>query len=292
MKLASMRYLYSQGKISMGINLIISVPFIIIISCLPIFFGANELYRELISIASVIVIGFGFFFDHRMEEYKSKAAAMQESFDTSVMELEWNDTQSSGIPDKEDILAISNKYKKIEPEFESLKNWYPKAVQEIPLFAARLICQRTNLWWDISLRRNFLTHLTILTVILFFILLAIALIGGITVLDFILKVIVPFLPLARFTYKQFYDNYKAMKSINSLKQKIERSFNEILNKDLNSSDITKKSRSFQDEIFKHRKSCPLIFDWFYFRYRKEQESISNYSADESVVQYKIAKGIQ
>jgi hypothetical protein len=29
-----------------------------------------------------------------------------------------------------------------------LKDWYPVSVGQLPIHEARLICQRSNIWWD------------------------------------------------------------------------------------------------------------------------------------------------
>ena len=52
--------------------------------------------------------------------------------------------------------------------------------------------------------------------------------------------------------------------------------------DANSEELTRDSRDLQNEIYNHRRTCPLIFDWLYTYLRKEHEDQMNKAADEMV----------
>lgn len=286
-KLASQRYLYSFSKTLVGIQLILSIPLMIIISLLPVMFGNKDIF-------SVIIVSLGLFitifdiclFNPIIENIKTKAAKIQEDFDTSVFSLEWNEVKVDGRPNREDIHTFSSKYQKIEPDFSSLKNWYPDAVKELPLPVGRIICQRTNLWWDGWLREKFVFVVVGFALLLLIILFVITLIIGLDSQKILTNVVAPFLPMLTFTLRNFRDNKKAIKNIETLKQKVEDLWFKTLQSIGKPDELTRISRQLQDEIFTHRNNCPLIFDWFYRYFKNEQEASSNYSANDLIDQYK------
>ena len=47
-----------------------------------------------------------------------------------------------------------------------LQNWYPPVVGNVPIEIGRLICQRTNVWWDPSLGRRYAAGPLLLAIVL------------------------------------------------------------------------------------------------------------------------------
>lgn len=287
MKLASQRYLYSCSKNLMGIQLILSIPLMIIVSLFPVMFGNNDFFSKIIVSLSLFITIFDIcFFNSVIEKIKTKAAKIQEDFDTNVFSLEWNEIKVDGRPNSEDIYAYSNKYRKLEPDFSSLKSWYPESVKELPLPIGRIICQRTNLWWDGLLRERFIFVVVSFAMLLLILLFVITLAIGLDSQKVLTNIVAPFLPMLTFTLRNFNDNKKAIKNIEILKQKVEDIWLKTLQSIDDPNELTRISRQLQDEIFAHRNNCPLIFDWFYRFFRNEQESSSNYSANDLIAQYK------
>lgn len=50
-------------------------------------------------------------------------------------------------------------------------------------------------------------------------------------------------------------------------------------------DLDMVSRQVQDEIFDHRKTTPIVFDWFYRREKNKQESSTVFSVGKAVEEY-------
>src|SRR6266478_6765979 len=84
---------------------------------------------------------------------QEKAAAMQEAFDCRVLGLAWPELKGAK-PDREDSSSTPS-----PSELAALRNWYPPIVGEMPTVVARLICRRSNCWWDSKLRRFYWTTL-------------------------------------------------------------------------------------------------------------------------------------
>ncbi len=290
LKLAAQRYLYSFSKKIMGMQLIFSIPLMIIVSLLPVMFGNKDIFSMIIVSLSLFITIFDVcFFNPVIEKNKTKAAKIQEDFDTDVFSLEWNEIKVDGRPNREDIHEFANKYRKLEPDFSSLKSWYPQSVKELPLPVGRIICQRTNLWWDALLRERFISMVIIFALVLLMLLFIITLVIGLDSLKIITNIIAPFLPMLTFTLRNFNDNKKAIKNIGILKQKVEDLWINTLRSIQDPIELTRISRQLQDEIFTHRNNSPLIFDWFYRFFKNKQESSSNYSANDLLDQYNRAR---
>ena len=50
----------------------------------------------------------------------------------------------------------------------------------------------------------------------------------------------------------------------------------------NSEVLTNDARELQDEIYNHRRTSPLIFDWLYKHLRREDEELMNRAAEDMV----------
>ena len=82
------------------------------------------------------------------------AAKLQEDFDCTVLQMDWNTFLVGNRIDPEDVFADACK-KLSDKDEQRLINWYPLAVKALPLHLARLVCQRTNLWYDSALRKRY-----------------------------------------------------------------------------------------------------------------------------------------
>src|SRR5271165_2642933 len=89
--------------------------------------------------------------DPRQSKLRNLAANVQEDFDCSVLQLPWNDALAGRRPSPEDIHGAADGH--TPSSAAPLEDWYPQAVAALPLYQGRLICQRTNCWWDSKLRQ-------------------------------------------------------------------------------------------------------------------------------------------
>lgn len=296
-KLAAMRELYSIGKMLMEMQYILDVPIMIILALLPILFTNTQLatislnkenLNLFISFYSIIITIMDYLcINPLITKYKHTAACIQENFDCTVLSLKKNEIKDLCF-DNEDISKYANKYKKKDPEFINIKNWYtPDTLNTLPLPVARIICQRTNCWWDSILRKKFRRDIKISSFLLFFILFLISLVGGLTVPKFITNVIFPFLPGFIFSIRQIQDNTTAIENLEKRKNNADELWSRILEEPLNFNNFENLSRELQDEIFENRKNSPLIFDWYYRIYKKSQQFDTDYSGDRMVKTYNL-----
>jgi hypothetical protein len=285
LRLAAQRQLYATAKVVFGWQVFLAGPIAVLGAVLVIFQPSLKVHVAawgiLVSLCDV------FWLASWQKSLRSSAAKIQELFDCDVLQLRWNDLKVGKRPDPELIKEQSLKYKKWAHKMTALQNWYSVAVDELPLHIARIICQRTNCWWDGKQRRAY-SYLIIGTVsCVFLILLALAMIGGISVEEFILKVIAPFAPALLLGIRQFSEQRDAANRLDQLKYHCESIWNSALSGKSKTALIL-MSRNLQDEIFDNRRKTLPVLDFIFKRLRNSFEVQMNYASEHYVQEAKKA----
>ena len=198
---------------------------------------------------------------------KKQAAKIQEVFDCDILELEWAAIKIGRRPDEETVLEAASYFKKSNPNYPHLTDWYPPEIDQLPIHQARIICQRTNCWWDSKLRRKYANWIVALLVTLVIALLIIGLIGNSSLESFILRTLVPLNPAFLLGTRQYSEHIESANSWHKLKEYSEQLWEQAISKQKVPQELTQSSRCLQDEIYEHRCKSPLIFDWLYRRLR-------------------------
>ena len=201
--------------------------------------------------------------------------------------MPWNSILVPERPVLEDILSASQEYQRIDSDFNGLRNWYSPAVDKLPLSVARIACQRSNVMWDSELRRKFIFWIRVLAALLFVLLLVFALIQGASVSIFLSNIGFPFLP-ALVLYLETFQNQRSIRFLTHLRVKADELWQRALSSTAGEV-LDVPSRQLQDGLFLNRKSSPLIFNWFYERYRSSQDDLMNRSSQQLVEQYQNAR---
>lgn len=278
--LAAQRQLYSTAKTLFLWQLILSTALVVVFSVSNLFINISWIlaaYVFFIAIIDFILIS------PRIKKQKEKAAKIQEIFDTTVLNIEWNDLLVGDKPSNEEIYRYSEKYKKKHLNFESLKNWYSHTVSKINSNAAKIVCQRSSCVYDYSIRESFSNAVLVVVLITLLLLLVVGLAKGLTLQNFFLLIALPFLPAITLLIRTVKENNLSKETLNSLEKTAESIWNEtLLGEEI---DISRKSRAFQDKIYLNRGNSPLIFDWFYYRKRNQLEKEMKFSVDQLVREY-------
>jgi hypothetical protein len=294
--LAAQRTLYSKAKQLSLTQILLSVPLIIVIAIITMVFNDKSLSQKIgvqqidISwIAAFVGVSVALFdlfvITPAINTLKDKAAKIQELFDTSVFQLPWNGVAAGRMPDHEEIIKYSRRIRENPEEINKLKNWYSDKLDSMPLSISTIMCQRSNLWWDLDLRNYYSNIITFVAFILFFILLCIGLYDELTLKKFFLVVLAPALPIIIFAARQRIDNRNAINQLTYLKDLLNTGWNEILSMDLSDDDILGLARKLQDQIYLNRKNNPLIFDWIYELRKSKQHESMFYSIDQMITEY-------
>ena len=137
-----------------------------------------------------------------------------------------------------------------------------------------LLCQRSNLVWDWRLRRHYAWVVSILTVFLFGLGIALAILTNMTVLDYLLALLVPSLP----ALLNGIEVAKAHFNIAEEKERIEKRVSAFWRSGLSDpSSVTREQcRDVQDCIYILRNKRPLVpdrwYDWLRDRYQIDMRS--------------------
>src|SRR5260370_42237271 len=164
-RLAAQRYLYSRAKNMLKIQTAFDLLTPIVIAILVAFFPAFDVYGAPIAVGVAV---FDFFLDQYQSSRKKQAADIQEMFDCDVFGLECQELKVRRRPIAEIIMDAAKKYRRTDPTYSYMQNWYPPVVGGIPLPLARLVCQRVNCWWDAELRRRYVQGVVVIALVITF----------------------------------------------------------------------------------------------------------------------------
>ncbi|KHD09056.1 hypothetical protein PN36_14585 [Candidatus Thiomargarita nelsonii] len=276
-RLAAQRQIYSDVKTIQAVYMILSVPCVIVWSLLIVFIPELTSYAALWGI-TVTLLGIVIFTPWQ-NSLKQQAAKIQELFDCDVLQLKCSEMKVSRKPDTETIVEASSKFRRKEPEYVSLKNWYPVSVGKLPIALARLVCQRTNCWWDAKLRRRYAMAIIIVVIILTIFVFLLSLIGGFSLDKFILAVLTPLMPIILLGTQHYIENTQSATLLDDLKESTEKLWEQAISGKITLKILETESRELQDEIYHHRCKSPLIFDWIYRIFRNPHEEQMNKGAD-------------
>jgi hypothetical protein len=268
-KLAAQRRLYSDAKSILATEIILSVPAVIVWSFLILPWPELKVWAAAwgiaISLADVTLLA------PWQKKIKERAAKIQEAFDCEVLEIPWNRPKAGNPTDAESIFSASKRYRRHDPEYSQLKNWYATDINRVPNHFARLICQRASLRWDGEQRRQYSIGVLVLLLLLGTLLFIVNLLASAALKDLILSGVVPLMPAIILGIRQFAENREAAERIDHIKQEIETLWNSALSGTTDAGTLSQRCRELQDDIYDHRRQSPLIFDWVYNRLRASQE---------------------
>jgi len=277
--LRARRYMYLQAKrlLSLQMVLTVGVPVVgaICASIWPSLRGLVAFLSLTIAILDVTL------FDRLQRSLLKSAAKAQEQFDCIVLDLPWDDFSVGAKLPPETIHAASLKHLKGQQD-SILKNWYPVAVGKVPLYLARIICQRTNLWYDAKLRRQYGSGSIGLTIVISMLLVFIGMVRGLTLDSFVLTVLAPAAPIIIWGAREYFRQRETCEVLDQLRSGAEALWQRAKTAACSEADCTNQSRQFQNAIYLRRSNSPLIFDWMYKLQRQRLEVQMNRGAEDFV----------
>lgn len=286
-RLAAQRSLYSAAKTSFAIHALLSTVVAAGLAFWALFCPAVKSYAVLWGIALTgLEVGW---LSSSQKKQREQAALIQESFDCELLGLPWQSIKAGKAVDHELVVEHAARYRREEPDFGSLRDWYPVVVCGMPRFLARLVCQRINAWWDAKQRRRYALLLTGFVVALLVVLIVVGVVRSMSVADLLVTTVGPLTSGIWLAIKQYRENADAAGRLEKLKDHAQDFWNRAL-KGASESDLAAESRALQDEIFDNRKRNAPVFDWLYWQLRDDQESQMRATAAELVRQLEAARG--
>jgi hypothetical protein len=282
-RLAAQRQLYAFAKSIFGWQLFLSGPLAVASAFTALAFpslkGVAAGWGILVTLADI------FWLLPWQKRLRNEAARIQEAFDCDVLGLPWNDLKAGSKPDPEFVKEQADKYQRWEQKMPALTNWYPPAIDELPPHIGRIACQRSNCWWDSKQRRRYAAWIIGIVIAVFLTVLCLALGNGLTIEDFLLKVVAPLAPALALGIRQFYDQIEAASRLDKLKEHADRLWKDAL-AGKSKTEVANRSRNLQDEILENRRRSPLVFDGIFKRLRPSYEHQMNFGVAELVAEAK------
>jgi hypothetical protein len=273
--LLAQKTVYSEAKNYQGFLIFITVLLPILTSIL-IKFDANLISQSSYIFALYLVfaaIGEKIL-EKTVERLKNVAASIQEQFDCEVLDIPENETINSLYIDRETVRRYSKKARKNKKLVGKVTNWYSLNLKEVKTNIASLLCQRTNITYDYSIRKRYKTAVIVLTILTFTTLFLISLYNDLTLKSFLIEVVLPSIPVLMFAYKEINSNVESIDNLNHLRHLIESKLNSVnLKSEINEGLL----RKIQDRIYQNRILSPLIPDFIYYFVRTKLEDEMNYS---------------
>ena len=277
-QLAAYSWLYLVGKRIVTTQMVLTLPIPIGFTFLAItyleFRGWAALYGVVVAILDAA------FLENWQKSQKQQAAKIQELFDCELYQLEWNEVKVSNPPDRETIEDAAANYKRKNPKYKGLVDWYPQAIEPLSIEAARLVCQRTNCRWDGNLRRRIGGWVLVLLMCVCLVVTAAGFATGFSVEKLFIAILAPLLPAILWCIREIKKQRDSADTSDRLKNRVEAIWRKLLNNQIPKQQLDQEARYVQDEIYNNRSTSPLIFNWIYNLSRSKKEQQMNKAAEE------------
>lgn len=284
-RLAAQRQLYAIAKYIFGWQVVMGGPVAISGAAFVLLCPDFKVYVA--SWGVLLALCDLFWLTPWQKSLRGAAARIQEAFDCDVLHLKWNDLKAGRRPDPELVKAQSSKYEKWGDTMPTLKNWYSPRADELPLHVGRIICQRSNCWWDSTQRRHYAAWIAGIVFSVFVVICYLALSAGASLEALLLKGVLPLAPALLIALRQFTEQREAADRLDKLKDHCGTIWKAALSGQSNSI-LTEMSRNLQDEILENRRKAPPVLDFIFKRLRNEYEVSMNHAADHYVAEAKVA----
>ncbi len=278
-RLAAQRHLYSKAKRLSNIVFVVCVLLPVLLAIAKVLYPECDRLPKIIIVYSVIATLLRIWLKDLSTSLKVTAARIQQLFDCELFGLEWNKPLCGATPKPEDVLKATK-----GASYKKLNNWYETIVSQLPPSVGVLVCMRTNVVYDQSLRKAYSILCYVLT---FIAIIAVAVLGmwkNAGMWDAFLYGIVPLMPLVTWVidlHKQHSANYKALCNIEPL---LEAGFVQAKEQHCVNQNILQEIQNF---IFLHRKTSYLVPDLFYKLNRKKNEAAAYYGAEKVCEAYNL-----
>ena len=274
-RLGAQRHLYSTAKLVFLVQVVLSGPVAVAFAfsalVWPEMKGFAALFGLVLTAADIFAI------TPWRKNLTDTAAKIQEAFDCDVLEMPWHSLKAGKRIDPEVEIEHSIQYQKVAQSFPPLSDWYSAAVAPLPISVARVVCQRTNCYWDSKQRRKYALWIVCGVLGVVVAIFVIGLLSGLTVEALILRALTPLMPAIVIAVRQFTEHRDAARRLDTLKDHANQLFEEACSNP-DAPDLLAHSRALQDEIFDSRKRSPPVLDQIFRRIRTAYEVEMNLTA--------------
>ena len=285
-QLRARQAVYASATQIQVVQLLVTVAFPVAAAIVGLYFQATRPYVAAASVAASLFDAA--VFDRAQRRLLERAAKIAEQFDVEVLQIPWNAFVAGKRLDAEVIHEAAGRWVGAE-KIAKLRDWYPEAVGRAPLSLARIICQRTNLWYDSSLRRAYGTLIVwfAVTVTIGFVVAALAL--NLRFLDLVTTAIVPASPILIWAIRERFRQKDTADAQERLKGEAEFFWDRVKEGGCDDSECAERSREFQNSIYVRRVSSPMILPFIYSLRRGRMEAGMKVGAEEMLTEAGVGK---
>lgn len=282
--LAAQKNLYSRAKKIIGLQMVLSGPIAIGAAIVTI---VSPDLKGYIALWGILIIGLDLFvFTPMVKKLRDSAASVQELFDSRVLGLDWNEIAVGKKPDAELVHEAAQRHGLNAEANASLRQWYPIIIDTVPEIFGIIICQRTNVWWDCTMRRKYAFFIKVVLWIIALSLIGYGLYERKDIFEFLAYMVAPLIATYVFGYRQMMEHTDAAHRLDKLKDSAEKIWSDsMVRRDATS--LKNKCRQLQDQIFDHRKRNPPVFDFLFRWFRDRNENLMNKGAEALVAEVSI-----
>jgi hypothetical protein len=215
------------------------------------------------------------------------AAALQEDIDADLLQLPASREVHTTYLSREAIIAAADRYFQAHDD-KNLKSWYPEDSDALPKALARIVCQRSNVWWDTDLRVWYSRICLWAVVIIACVPVLIGFIANSPVRTVAASWLIPLAPLMFLLGRQARSNQALAIKKSALIAETEALWRLALAEPSEEDRLTNESRKLQDSIYRLRAEPDLVWDWLYRLMRPKHEKLMRVAASELVKEAQTA----
>ncbi|WP_146218019.1 MULTISPECIES: S-4TM family putative pore-forming effector [unclassified Caulobacter] len=251
--------LFYRAKIVFIIQLVLTVLLPVIAAIVGLMVEAARpavaVFSLVVTLLDVTVL------DRTQRRHIRSAAKVAECFDCSVLDLPWNALSAGKAPDAELIEEAATSWSRHDTDAD-LVDWYPAEVGQTDIARARLLCHRSNLWYDATLRRF---NGSLVLLIAWAIPLSLALACWLTNVPFqqIAIVLTPAAPVLVWSVREHFRQKDAAESQEQTKGEVEAILARIDAGDVEPGEASALARDVQNALYSRRASNPLTIPGLY-----------------------------
>lgn len=264
LKARSVAYRSAQRWQLSQLVLVVMIPFVAGLAA--IFYPLVRPYT--VSLTVILTLLDALLLDRQFRHFTKRAAIIGDQFDTNLFKLPWNYAAAGPQLSNEAIIFAADSWIGDDTE---LCNRYPASVDLEPLHVARVLCQRSGVWYDAELRKGFSLRLVTLGGAMMAVLTTIGVSRGLPLPDWLLSVLAPSTPILIWIIRE---NFR-MKDAAEANEKISAAAEKLLDDiKVGRSDETEsrfRSRDIQTAVLARRTSNPWVPRWLYRRLRPRLE---------------------
>jgi hypothetical protein len=267
-QLRARQAVYASATRIQVMQLLVTVVFPVVAAIVGLHFQAVRPYVAAASVAASLLDTA--VFDRTQRRLLERAAKIAEQFDVEILQMPWNAFVAGKRIDPEIIHEAASRWVGVE-KIAKLRDWYPAAVGCAPLPLARIICQRTNLWYDSNLRQAYGTLIVWFAVVVAAGLIVAALALDLRFLELVTTAIVPASPVLIWAIRERFRQKDTAEAQERLKAEAESFWDRAKEGVCGDDECAARSREFQNSIYARRASSPLILPFIYSLRRGRME---------------------